>query len=91
MSDASAIHLATQAMVLVAKLALPILGTSLVVGVFFSLIQSMTQIQDYSFSFLPKLIAVALVLFFTGNWMLLQIQQFTEGLFNSIPHLVGGG
>ncbi|MHB1891071.1 MAG: flagellar biosynthetic protein FliQ [Acidimicrobiales bacterium] len=91
MSDASAIHLATQAMVLVAKLGIPILGVSLLIGIVFSLIQTMTQIQDFSFTFIPKLIGVAIVLFVTGTWMLAQIQQFTESLINSIPHLVGGG
>jgi len=91
MTEQQVIHLATQALILGAKLAAPILLSSLVVGVVVSLFQSVTQIQDYTFTFVPKLLAVAVVLIVAGPWMLAQMVTFTHTLFSEIPHLLSGG
>jgi flagellar biosynthesis protein FliQ len=88
MNDTAVIEIVLQALILVAKVAGPILGASLAVGLTVSLIQSVTQIQEMTLVFVPKMIAVALVLVFLGHWMLNQIVGFTNQLFALIPRLL---
>jgi flagellar biosynthetic protein FliQ len=88
MNDTSIIEILLQALILVAKVAGPLLATSLVVGLLISLIQSVTQVQEMTLVFVPKMIAVALVLVFAGHWMLSQIVGFTDQLFAMIPRLL---
>lgn len=88
MSDNDVMHLAVQAMALGAKLAGPILIISLVIGFAISLLQSVTQVQEMTLTFVPKVIAVALVLLFAGNWMMHEAVTFTENLFRSLPTLI---
>ncbi len=90
MSQGQALSLATQAMLLTVKLGGPILLASLCVGLVISIFQSVTQIQEFTLTFVPKLAAVALIILFTGHWMLAQFVGFTESLFSQIPHLLAG-
>jgi flagellar biosynthetic protein FliQ len=87
-TDGSVIDIATQSILLATKLAAPILGVSLAVGLFIGLIQSATQLQEQTIAFVPKLAAVAIVLVLTGNWMLGELVGFTHGLFDMIPQLL---
>jgi flagellar biosynthetic protein FliQ len=87
MSDTMVLEIALQAIIIAAKLAAPILLVTLAVGFGISLLQSVTQIQEVTLTFVPKLAAVALVIMFAGNWMLAEIVSFTEGLYNMIPAL----
>jgi flagellar biosynthetic protein FliQ len=79
-----------QALIVAAKLAAPVLVTSLVVGFAISLLQSITQIQEVTLSFVPKAFAVAVALVVCGHWMISEIVAFTHELFDRIPALVGG-
>jgi flagellar biosynthetic protein FliQ len=79
-----------QALIVAAKLGAPILVTSLVVGFAISLLQSITQIQEVTLSFVPKAFAVAVALLVCGHWMISEIVAFTHDLFARIPALVGG-
>lgn len=79
------------AMVTAAKLAAPVLITALVVGFAISLGQSITQIQEVTLSFVPKAIAVAVVLLISGHWMISEMVDFTNALFAKIPGLLAGG
>ncbi|HET7690382.1 MAG TPA: flagellar biosynthesis protein FliQ [Nocardioidaceae bacterium] len=88
-TDTSVIEIALQAMVVALKLSAPILVTSLVIGFTISLFQSMTQIQEFTLSFVPKLIGVGIALLVSGNWMLHTLVTFTENLFERIPSLLG--
>ncbi len=88
MNDTTVVHIAGQAMVIIAELAGPALAVTLVVGLAVSLLQAVTSIQESTLSFLPKLVAVALVLLLTGQWMVGQLVGFVEQLFASIPGLV---
>lgn len=85
MSDNDVMQLAVQAMLLGTKLAGPILIVSLVMGFLISLLQSVTQVQEMTLTFVPKLIAVAVILLFLGNWMMHETVTFTEGLIHNIP------
>jgi len=88
MSHTEIIHLASQAMIVTVKLAGPFLLVSLAIGVFVSLVQAVTQVQEMTLSFVPKLLGVAIVLVVGGGWMLQQLTSFTAGLYNAIPSLV---
>ncbi len=88
MTDTAVIEIVLQALILVAKVAGPILATSLAIGLLISLIQSVTQVQEMTLVFVPKMIAVSLVLVFAGHWMLNQIVGFTDQLFNMVPRLL---
>ena len=90
MTDAQVIDLLRSALVIGAKLSAPILIASLVVGVTVSLLQTITQIQEQTLAFIPKIIAIAAVLVILGPWMLGQILTYTQNLYESIPSLVGG-
>ncbi|MDA8268257.1 MAG: flagellar biosynthetic protein FliQ [Actinomycetota bacterium] len=89
MTDVEVTHLATQALLMGVKLAAPILLASLVVGLTVSLFQSVTQLQEVTLTFVPKLAAIALVLLFSGHWMLSQFIGYVQQLFGHVTTLVG--
>lgn len=88
MSTDVVISLATQAMQLALKVALPLLLAGLVVGLLVSIFQAVTQIQEQTLAFIPKILAIAAVLVIAGPWMLGQVLSYTTQLYNSIPGLV---
>jgi flagellar biosynthetic protein FliQ len=77
-----------QVLLVAGKLAAPVLVTSLVVGFAVSLIQSATQIQEFTLAFVPKLIGVSIALVVSGHWMLTTMITFTSQLFRSLPGLL---
>jgi len=81
--------IASQAIMVTLKLALPTLMVSLGVGLLVSVIQAVTQIQEQTLSFIPKVLALAGVLVVGGPWMLGQVLTYTQDLWLSIPQLVG--
>ena len=89
MSDTTIIELALRTMLVALKLSAPILVTSLVIGFTVSLFQSMTQIQEVTLAFVPKLIGVGLALLLCGNWMLHTLVSFTNDLFEGLPSMLG--
>ena len=91
MSTDVVISIATEAMNLAFKVAMPLLLAGLVVGLIVSGFQAVTQIQGQTLAFIPQIIAIAAVLVILGPWMLGQILSYTTGLWESIPTLVGGG
>lgn len=91
MSPEAVLDIGTQGLLVAAKLAAPLLITALVVGFAISLLQSITQVQEVTLSFVPKIIAVGLALLIAGNWMIAEIVQFTEMMFDRIPMLLSGG
>jgi flagellar biosynthetic protein FliQ len=91
MNPEAVLDIGAQALVIAAKLAAPILVTALVVGLAISLLQSITQVQEVTLSFVPKAIAVALALLVAGNWMITEMVAFTNEMFTRIPVLLSGG
>jgi flagellar biosynthetic protein FliQ len=90
MDTSAVLDIGLDAMIMAAKLAAPLLVTALVVGFGISLIQSITQIQEITLSFVPKAAAVAVALLVAGHWMISELVAFTTGLFERIPQLLGG-
>ena len=66
----------------------PILLGSLVVGLVVSLLQSVTSIQEQTLSFVPKLLAISLVIVLGAPWMLRQLMQFTITYITRLPDMV---
>jgi flagellar biosynthesis protein FliQ len=65
----------------------PIMAATLVVGLVVSVLQVATQIQEITLSYVPKLLAAAVVLLLLGGWMLGRLTQFAVTLYQSIPSL----
>ena len=89
MDTDTVVSLSTQAMSLALKISIPLLGVGLVVGVLISIIQAVTSIQEQTLSFIPKVLAMAIVLVVGGPWMLNQLLSYTSDLWTSIPNMVG--
>lgn len=66
---------------------LPILLVSLAVGLLISIFQAVTQIQEMTITFVPKIIVTFVSLLFFGSWMLGRLTDFTRGILESIPIL----
>ncbi|HEU6454647.1 MAG TPA: flagellar biosynthesis protein FliQ [Roseateles sp.] len=78
-----------EAIELALLLAAPLLLASLVVGVLVGLFQAATQINEMTLSFIPKLVAMAVVIVVAGPWMIRLLVEFTQRLFENIPNLIG--
>lgn len=89
MTPETIITLGQRAMELAILLSAPLLLTGLAVGVLVSLFQAATQINEMTLSFVPKLVALVLVLMLAGSWMLELLVDFTRNLMKDIPHLIG--
>ena len=88
MDDSAVLHLASMAMVVAVKVGAPILLSTVAIGLAISLFQSVTQIQEVTLTFVPKLIGVGLVLLLAGRWMLDSLVDFTRQLFDALPGLL---
>lgn len=90
MNTSDVLDIGMQSLLLAAKLSAPILITALVVGFAISLLQSITQVQEVTLSFVPKALAVSVALLVAGHWMISEIVAFTTDLYGRIPQLLGG-
>jgi flagellar biosynthesis protein FliQ len=87
-TDHEVINIAVQSILLATKLAAPILIVALGIGLAIGLLQSATQIQEQTLTFVPKLAGIAIVILLAGHWMLGETIAFTHSLFNMIPQLL---
>jgi flagellar biosynthetic protein FliQ len=90
MSQDQVISICVSAMEMGIKIAAPLLLVGLVVGLLVSIFQAVTQIQEQTLAFIPKIAGLAVVLVVLGPWMLGQLLTWTQGLYADIPKLVGG-
>ncbi len=65
----------------------PVLGLTMLVGLVISVLQVVTQVQEMSLTFVPKLVTAGIVLLVFGSWMLRNLVQFTTQLWASIPSM----
>jgi len=91
MADGYVMQLATMMVLTAAKLAAPILLTALLIGFAVSLIQALTQLQDQTIAFVPKIIGVGVALIISGNWMIQTLVNFTFDSFQLLPSMLGSG
>ncbi|MFC4764285.1 flagellar biosynthesis protein FliQ [Dyella koreensis] len=88
MTPESVIEFGQHALYIAMLVAAPLLLTALAVGLLIGVIQAATQINEMTLSFIPKLIAMALVALITGPWMLRTLVQFTRHLIEGLPGAV---
>lgn len=85
MSEELFLQIMQQSLVLTAKLLAPMLLISTIVGVLVGLFQTVTQINEMTLTFLPKLVIVGLVIILIGPWMLQLIMDYSRDLLLGIP------
>jgi flagellar biosynthesis protein FliQ len=90
MTQDTVVSLAVSAMELALKVGAPILIVGLVIGLAVSIFQAVTQIQEQTLSFIPKVAGMAVLIVVAGPWMLGQLVNWTAQLYAGIPSLVGG-
>ena len=90
MNQDTVVNLATSAMTLALEVAGPMLLVGLVIGLAVSLFQAVTQIQEQSLSFIPKIVGLAVLIVILGPWMLGQLVSYATNLYLNIPNLIGG-
>jgi flagellar biosynthetic protein FliQ len=69
-------------------LSLPVLGLGMAVGLVISIFQSVTQIQEMTLTFVPKIVAVLVGMLFFGPWMLAKMLSYTEGILTNFPQYI---
>ena len=87
MSSTLAVELIRQAITVALLVAAPLLITSLAVGILVSLVQAVTQIQEQTLTFIPKLVAMAAIFMIFLPWSLSQLVQYLIGVLQSFPTL----
>ena len=75
----------SQAVNLILIASLPSVGIGLLVGLAIAIVQAVTQIQEQTLTFVPKMVAVFLVLALTFPWMSVMLMDLTTSLWNNIP------
>lgn len=86
MDSLSALEISREAIYILLKVSLPILIGALSIGLIVSLFQALTQIQEPTLSFVPKIITVLLILLFTLNFIGANLMSFTEEIISMIIH-----
>lgn len=81
MTDVQVIDILFDTLVVVGKVALPLLGASLLIGVAISVLQTVTQIQEMTLTFVPKLLASAVIIVVGGSWMLSELVGWVKSLW----------
>lgn len=81
MTEELIIDIFSQTLVLIIKVSAPMLLISLIVGLVVSILQTITSIQEQTLTFVPKLLAIFLTLMLVGNWILTNLKEFTQELF----------
>ena len=88
MSPDMVVNSAKDAIEITLYLSLPILGVGLVVGLLVSLFQAVTQIQEATLTFVPKIVATFLSILFLLPWMLNKMMSYTEQIIVNIPRYI---
>ena len=90
MTVSLALDLLQRSVLITLLVAAPLLVTALAVGVIVSLVQAITQLQEQTLTFIPKLVALALVFVLTLPWSLAKLTGYLAGILRTLPTLVGG-
>ncbi|MEE3392233.1 MAG: flagellar biosynthesis protein FliQ [Lachnospiraceae bacterium] len=88
MNEATIVAIARETVWVIVKVSAPVLLVSLIVGLLITLFQTITSLQEQTLSFLPKFIAIMVMLVITGSWMLKEQVGFFENLMLAIPQYI---
>lgn len=90
MNDDVVIQLGQDALKTLAMVSAPMLLSTLIIGLIISIFQALTQINENTLTFVPKMIVIAVVLIIAGPWMLDTLSTYTITLFENISTIVRG-
>jgi flagellar biosynthetic protein FliQ len=88
MTEAYVISIGKQAITTALEVSAPVLIVALVIGLIISIFQAVTQIQEQTLTFVPKMIAIIIIFLVAGSWMLKILVQFTQTMLNNITYIV---
>lgn len=88
MNENIIIDIVRNALYVVIKTSAPMLLVSLIVGLIISILQTVTSIQEQTLTFVPKLIAIFLVLMLCGGWILNTLKEYTVELFSNFSYYI---
>jgi flagellar biosynthetic protein FliQ len=88
MDNEFAIEVVSQAIKVALMLSAPMLAGALIVGVLVSIFQAVTQINEQTLSFIPKILVIVAALVIFSPWMMETMVTYTKDLFISIPELI---
>lgn len=88
MSQGDILRIMQSAIFLVIEVSAPVLLTGLVIGLLVSVFQAMTQINEQTLVFIPKILGILLAIVLFGGWMMTRVSEYTNGLFGMIAEIV---
>jgi flagellar biosynthetic protein FliQ len=88
MSPDFVIGFARQSIEMALTISMPMLGVGLVVGIFISILQAATQVQEMTLTFIPKIVSIFIALLLAFPWILDKMITFTRELFLNFPHYI---
>lgn len=88
MNELFALEMGRNALVMTVMLAAPLMGAALVVGLLISVFQALTQINEQTLTFVPKILAVFAALLVTGPWLMQSLVNYTSAMFSLLPSMV---
>ncbi len=89
MVDESSVELVRQALIVTLKLTAPILAAGMLIGLGISLLQAITSVQDQTVSFVPKIVAMVVVMILLASWLLQRLVDYSTELFQLAERAVG--
>lgn len=91
MDAQDAVDMGRQAIMTGLLVSAPVLIVGTVIGLLIGLLQALTQIQDQTVSFVPKIIAMVLVVSLCLPWLIDQMMEYSTTLYQNVPRIVSGG
>jgi flagellar biosynthesis protein FliQ len=91
MHSSDAVELGRQAIMISLLIGAPMLLVGMAVGLLIGLVQAVTQVQDQTVSFVPKMAAMVVALAFCLPWLIAQMLEYSRELITHIPQVVSGG
>lgn len=88
MSETFVVAIGKQALITALTVAAPVLIISMVVGLLISLFQAVTQIQEQTLTFVPKMLAIIVAFIILGPWMLQTLVGFIQNMLNNITYVI---
>ena len=88
MNEATIIDLTRETVLTIVETSMPLLLISLVIGLIISIFQTITSIQEQTLTFIPKFIAIMLVVVLCGNWIMNKCVTLFEALMANIPNYI---
>ncbi|MGN6711759.1 flagellar biosynthetic protein FliQ [Anaerocolumna jejuensis DSM 15929] len=88
MNENIVIDIIREALWIIIKVSAPMLLISLIVGLVISILQTITSIQEQTLTFVPKFIAIFLVIMLFGSWIMSETKDFFVELINNLPYYI---